>query len=101
MATFYLEIERDVVITLGVSLKHKMFKKGFYTCPQKVNPFKEIDTLGTSLLDSMPAQVAYSASRIWLEDEIKVIYVKNRLEHNTVDMQEFTWVKLSAKELSR
>lgn len=99
MATFYVEIKADVTITLGASLKRKHLSKGFWTCQQRVKPFSEDDTLGTSLLDSMPAQVAYAAERIWLEDEVKVIYVKNRFDHNNVDMEEFTWVKLAAREL--
>lgn len=45
------------------------------------------------------------ASRIWLEDKKGVRYFKNLFEdlhdtHGVCDMEEFIWVKLSAKLLS-
>jgi hypothetical protein len=46
--------------------------------------------------------LTYSATRIWIENEDGTVkYRKNRLHgtYQEVDMEEFFWVKLSAKPL--
>ena len=46
----------------------------------------------------LPAIITYQAERIWLEQDNKVKYLKNRnFQDATVDMKEFGWIKLKAK----
>ena len=46
--------------------------------------------------------IAYSANRIWRNQDNTVTYVKNRNGDSInweVDMAEFTWIKLTARKL--
>ena len=46
----------------------------------------------------LPAIITYQAERIWLEQDNKVKYLKHRrFQDATVDMKEFSWIKLKAK----
>jgi len=48
-----------------------------------------------------PASLAYSSERIWEERNEKVAFIKNRDlgAGADVDLEEFMWVKLAAKQL--
>jgi len=82
MITFYYEIK-------------KQFKKtefGFYKLEFK----GEAETI-----HKHPASMHYAADRIWEEKDGTVSFIKNRLlsEEVDVDLEEFMWVKLAAKQL--
>ena len=94
---FYIELKHDARIKTATSGFN--IAAGFYRAEQK--PPRMDATNGYNLLDSMPAQLAYQAERVWLETEEKIEYIKNRLDHNNVDMEEFMWVKLAAKDIRK
>ena len=48
--------------------------------------------------DDFP-RLAYAAERIWFDNGKKVVYRKHRECEPPVDMKEFTWIKLTAKEI--
>lgn len=101
MATFYIELKHDVDVRFGNTLKRKHYKAGFWCCEKQAPRMDDLKSNGGSLISSMPSQLAYSAERVWLEEDDRITYVKNRFDHNNVDMEEFTWVKLSAKSIKQ
>jgi len=59
-------------------------------------------TPGVYCMEVAPADIpplAFYAERIWMEVGAKVRYLKHRECEPPVDMKEFTWIKLTAKEI--
>ena len=51
--------------------------------------------------DMPPGIISYNANRIWHEKDGVVDFVKHKggCDGREVDMKEFTWIKLTAKEI--
>lgn len=78
----YLELLHEVT----GNLSGKVFKPGIYS-------------FETGSSKMFPVQIAYSAERIWVEDNRGVYYQKNRNvdpQTTPVDMEEFLFIKLKA-----
>ena len=97
LGTYYVELKQDCSIRTAFSSFE--LKSGIYRVNEVASRIDDDKSNVTNLLNSMPARLSVNADRIWRETDEKVEYVKNRFDHNNVDMEEFTWIKLSAKDL--
>lgn len=55
------------------------------------------------LLRNVPRKLAYMSTRIWIERNGKVKFIKNRYvpQITEVDLKEFMWVKLKSQEFNQ